>query len=191
MAKALLLDAFAAELRAQGVTVLSGRSESDEAAPPYWLWVEVLRGVAASSELSDMLDELGPEGDEVRLILPEPNAGRAERAASWGGEQGRFLLFDAVTRLILSEAERRPLAIALEDLHWAPPGSLRLLEHLVYEMRGRPLLIAAAVRTEPRAMEHPLSRSLGLVGGLDHVEAISLGPLTISIIGGWRLRTAT
>jgi class 3 adenylate cyclase/tetratricopeptide (TPR) repeat protein len=46
------------------------------------------------------------------------------------------------------EARRRPVALLLDDLHWADTGSLDLIEHLARECRQLPVLIVALARPE-------------------------------------------
>ena len=60
-------------------------------------------------------------------------------------------------------AGSRPLLIVLEDLQWADPPSLRLLEHLAFEAASEPILVLASVREEFRERGHPLDRTLGVL----------------------------
>jgi oligopeptide transport system substrate-binding protein len=45
-------------------------------------------------------------------------------------------------------ARQKPLLLLLDNLHWADEGSLRLLEHLVSAIKGRPVLVIGAFRPE-------------------------------------------
>lgn len=45
-------------------------------------------------------------------------------------------MFDAVPRLLLALAERRPVVVVLEDLHWADAPTRELLAHLVQSARA-------------------------------------------------------
>src|SRR5262249_3672944 len=93
-------------------------------------------------------------------------------------EQGRFLLFDAVCRALREEARRRPLLVVLEDLQWAGPESLRLLEHLAHERLDAPILRIGPVREEPRAAGDPVARALGSMRAQDGCIDLALPPLT-------------
>ena len=56
-------------------------------------------------------------------------------------------LFGAVRLMIERMAARRPVLFAVDDLHWATPSMLGLLEHLA-RWTEAPLLIAATTRRE-------------------------------------------
>ena len=51
-------------------------------------------------------------------------------------EQARFRLFDSITTLSENAAERQPLVLMLDDLHWADKPSLLLLEFLARRAAG-------------------------------------------------------
>lgn len=64
------------------------------------------------------------------------------------GESLRAEIFAAVSVLIRSTAQHRPLVIACEDLQWADPTSLRLLEQLLALTDQVPLLFLCVLRPE-------------------------------------------
>ena len=103
--------------------------------------------------------------DEVRALL---EGGTKGASATDAGAAAATTLrtFAAVSRLLGSGA--RPLVVLLEDLHWADHTSLRLLAYAAEELRGRPVLFVATVRTvDPR--RHPvLAQALA---GLARLEA--------------------
>lgn len=58
-------------------------------------------------------------------------------------------MFWALKRFLLQFAGRRPLVCVLEDIHWAEPTLLDLLEHVIGQPRhNAPLLIACTARPE-------------------------------------------
>ena len=61
--------------------------------------------------------------------------------------------------LVANLAERAPLLIALDDVHWADEPSLRFVDHLARRLAGMPVLIALCTRTGAEA-DRPLLRSL-------------------------------
>jgi predicted ATPase len=97
-----------------GATVLDGAAWESPGAPPYWPWIQVLRGAG----LAHLLEER-TGGDAARL---EPSA-------------ARFTLVDTVARALVRLATERPLVIVLDDLHAADLPSLELLDLLC---RARP-----------------------------------------------------
>lgn len=190
--KSRLVDAFSASCGRAGAAVLLGRCEQGEGAPAFWPWVQVLRRLARHVDLRALADELGVRADEVAPLVPELARADAAQPEPDTAAQGRFLFFDAVARLLGRAARARPLVLVLEDLQWARSASLQLLEHLAGEMREMPLLLIGTVRDEPRDAGHPLSRSLGLLGRLDHTSRIVLrgfsrdevAALVASAVGG-------
>ena len=75
---------------------------------------------------------------ELAAVVPavrDRATGRGGRGHSGsGGDQ--YVLFAAVTALLVALAAERPVMIVLDDLHWAYRGTLRLLRHLVGHPAG-------------------------------------------------------
>ncbi|HEV3496410.1 MAG TPA: adenylate/guanylate cyclase domain-containing protein, partial [Actinomycetes bacterium] len=140
-----------------GATVLRGRCLSYGEGITYWPVAEIVRqaaGIAdtdppagASAKLRRLLDadEGGAPGSRERahvaarvaqLIGLEAAPAPAEEAA-W-----------AFRRLLELLAERGPLVVVLDDLHWAELGLLGLVEHVADYGRGAPILLVAMARPE-------------------------------------------
>ena len=49
-------------------------------------------------------------------------------------------------------SERRPVALIVDDAHWADPESLRFLVHLARRLEGLPVLLAVATRSPSDAI---------------------------------------
>jgi len=77
------------------------------------------------------------------------------------GEQARFRLFDSVTSFLCRVAQRQPVVVVLDDLHWADEASLRLLRFFVSEIRAAPVFAVATYRDVEVRRGHPLSDLLG------------------------------
>jgi class 3 adenylate cyclase/tetratricopeptide (TPR) repeat protein len=90
-----------------------------------------------------------------------------ERAAKLGPEELRRRQLAALTAWVLAGARSQPIALAFEDLHWADPTSLDLLQALAEGGAQAPLLILATARPEFRPPWSPRS----------HHSVISLTPL--------------
>ncbi|HEX6312387.1 MAG TPA: adenylate/guanylate cyclase domain-containing protein, partial [Acidimicrobiia bacterium] len=92
----------------------------------------------------------------VRRLLGRDTGGPApEPSAAASPEQQQAWLFVAVARLTLRLAQRRPLVIAVDDLHWADRPSLDLLGHIAIELADlavrdvAPVLVVATHRPDP------------------------------------------
>jgi hypothetical protein len=55
---------------------------------------------------------------------------------------------EAIVSALLAAAEQRPLTIVIEDLHWADPSTLELLELLIQHLAGAPILLLLTTRPE-------------------------------------------
>jgi class 3 adenylate cyclase/tetratricopeptide (TPR) repeat protein len=71
-----------------------------------------------------------------------------------------------------SLAERRPLVMVFEDMHWADEGLLDFIDHLVDWATGVPILVIATARPEL------LDRRQAWGGGKLNVSTIALTPLS-------------
>jgi tetratricopeptide (TPR) repeat protein len=83
-------------------------------------------------------------------------------------------LFDAVFELLTLVASGRPLVLILEDMHWADPGSLYLLQHLTRRIGESRLLCLVTYRPEELRDGEPCGGTLAQVIG----ELASDGVLT-------------
>ncbi len=89
-----------------------------------------------------------------------------------GGSGGREESFAAWQRLIEAVADRDPLVLVLEDLHWADDGTLDFVEHLVDWTSDAPLLVLCTARPEL------LERRAAWGGGRLNSLTISLSALS-------------
>jgi len=133
-----------------------GRCHDGAGAPAFWPWIEALRPLVGRTAPDRLRAELGPGAAELARLFPElaPLAGEhvASPDALPGSPAARFRLFDAFASL-LGALAGEPLAIVLDDLHWADAESLLLLRFLGPELGQRALLIVATCReSELRAV---------------------------------------
>ncbi len=128
-----------AELRAhalqRGWTVLSGAGAEFERDEPYGVWIEALDEHVASLPWHDheLLADLS-------AVVPSLGGG-----SSRGDERHR--LHRAVRRLLAVLAERRPLLVVFDDLHWSDAGSIELLGACVRRGIAPGVLLALGYRT--------------------------------------------
>ncbi|CAN5604621.1 AAA family ATPase [soil metagenome] len=149
--------------------VLRGRCLSYGEGMTFWPVVEMVRAAAAIG------DDDGAEGARNKLMaLARDEAVVQRMAAAIGLSGGSFPVEDtfwAVRELLERLALRRPLAVVVEDIHWAEPTMLDLLAHVVSLARA-PLLLLCPARRE-LLDDHP-----GWLGGLERVATVALEPLS-------------
>ncbi|BAL91652.1 hypothetical protein AMIS_64320 [Actinoplanes missouriensis 431] len=133
--KTAVVEEAVARAAAAGVTVLTGRADPDEGAPAFWPWRRLL-DCGLPGLTPDLLDTVGA-GD----------TGETPAAA-------RFRVMHAVLGALRTAAAGRDggLVLVLEDLHWADPASLALLELVCREVAGTRLLVIATARTLDREL---------------------------------------
>ncbi|WP_419998297.1 AAA family ATPase [Streptomyces boninensis] len=144
---ALVTDAVA-EARQQGALVLSGSCW--DGAPGYWPWTQVVRALRRGAGGDGWEEARQAGGNELGALL---GAGSGLPTESGDG----FRLYDAVTSALVTVAQRDPLVVVLDDLHWADPASLRLLEFAAQHTWFERLLLIGTYRdAETDAAGHPL-----------------------------------
>ena len=78
-----------------------------------------------------------------------PEADDLSRIAALSAESLQQAVIDSLVELVVGLAARGPVAIALDDLHWADAASLRLAEGLISELAEEiPVLLVLAMRSE-------------------------------------------
>jgi predicted ATPase/DNA-binding SARP family transcriptional activator/class 3 adenylate cyclase len=151
-------------LQGWDVSWVEGRCLSYGGAVAYLPWLDMLRGlvgvaadappVAARDALRERVRALcGDRAEEVypylgrMLSLPLEEDAQA-RLRGLDAEGLRVLTFRAAEMLIEHAARQRPLVVVYEDLHWADPTSLALLEQVLATTDRVPLLFVCVLRPE-------------------------------------------
>src|SRR5947208_6020680 len=123
----------------------------------------------AEAKLDAMVDALTEDEAErdwlarhTRPLVGLEGTERAEREEA----------FAAWRRLLEAAAEKRPLVLVFEDLHWADDGLLDFVDHLADWATTVPLLIVGTARPEL------LDRRPGWGGGKRNAFTLSIGALS-------------
>ena len=190
--KSRLARALAGRARAAGATVISGRAVPSGSSTPYRPLTEALLQAVRDLRLRDPgLRDPGlrdrPLGDDADLrawlpalsaILPDATRlaspiGTADGGLDAGaaGEPSTVIRGEAVLRLLRWLARPSGLLIVLEDLHWADPDTLAVLEYLGDNLGALPVLALATSRDEP------VTEALALASRLQARQAAGYLPL--------------
>lgn len=167
--KTRVTDVVVERARERGFLAIVSRSYPVETGIPYALFgdgfVPFFRAMtpAALQTIS--------RGATAELALLFPTLG-AESAGRLGGNTADLMprLLDAFAQLLHRLAEKQPLLLVLENLHWADPSSLDLFHFVARSAPRHPLVLLGSYNTAQREE----NRSLRLVEQSLH----SLGVLT-------------
>ncbi|PRX45405.1 putative ATPase [Prauserella shujinwangii] len=186
--KTTLVTDAADEARRRGALVLSGSCWHSENAPGYWPWVQVLRALRRGTQPGEWAAAEAAAGAGLSVLLGE-SAGITLDGLDEAGPTDAFRLYDAVVTALVSVSQSRPVVAVLDDLHWADPASLRLLEfaaqHTWFE---RVLLVGTYRDAEVEAVEHPLRPLLTPL--LSRARTVTLTGLEPDDVGRLLTRTA-
>jgi tetratricopeptide (TPR) repeat protein len=157
-------------LRDQSFIIAAGRCYEPEQTVPYYPFLDALSTVfdAAAPSLQRDAPRRWPY---LAALLPEQIGVQEVAGGSDQDEQQR--VFRAVTSFIEATCAIIPVAILLDDLHWADGASLKLLLHLARHTRTLPVLILGTYRDVEVGRLHPLEAALrdlqreGLVERID------------------------
>ena len=135
---------------ADRATVLRGRCLSYGDGITFWPVAEVLRQAAG---ITGGDPPAAAQAKLAELVVGEERAERVAELAGGvlrvAGEAGQLEeTFWAIRRVLEVAAGSRPLVVVLDDLHWAEPTLLDLVEHVASWSRGRPILLLCLSRPD-------------------------------------------
>jgi serine/threonine-protein kinase len=113
----------------------------------------------------------------LRSLFPE-QLGTPASALPADPEQQQVLIRE-VTGFLVALAETRPLALLLDDLHFADQDSLNLLADLARHTRSHRVLLLGTYRDGELDREHPVRRMVHDLTREHLVERITLGRLPV------------
>jgi DNA-binding NtrC family response regulator/tetratricopeptide (TPR) repeat protein len=186
--KSRLLVEFRARLADEPVSYLEGHCFSYGSATPYLPLIEILRQSCRISEAD------GPEAsaEKVRAALAAVGMdataaapyllhllglddGSEPPVAGLSPEAVQTRMFEIMRQLSLRASQRRPLILAIEDLHWIDTASLAYLDALVESLTGAAILLLVTHRpgTQPRWLEKSYATQIALLP-LSSEESLSV-----------------
>jgi class 3 adenylate cyclase len=146
----------------------------------FWAIAEIVKAEAGIYESDDAQVVAEKLSRAVAEIVPEDEVGAVKRAlsplvgleaAAGSVSERREDLFAGWRRFLEAAAERQPLMIVVEDLHWADDGLLDFLDYVADWATGVPLMVLCTARPEL------LERRPGWGGGKMNALNLGLSPL--------------
>jgi len=150
--------------RRRGVGVYWGRCHDSRDGPAYEPWVEVFNRWEREGLPTDLTGVLEQRSSDSRGL---------ERQA----ESCRRELLEKMLAVVRWKAEQRPICVVLEDLHWADPSTLAILQHGVRYLHDVPLLLLLTYRPDEGDAASQLSAIVAEVTRADAGLAFRLAPL--------------
>ena len=173
--KTRLISTLVADALAQGCRVLIGHCHESDSILPFGPWVDACRSGEVSAD-EEILGALHPaRRAELTRLLPE--AGLAGLPAA---SDGALPLFESVAELIEQVANRQPLVLVLEDLHWADEMSLRLLAFVSRRIPAWTALLVATAREDELAHASMARRTVEELSHASEAAPAVLSPLSRS-----------
>lgn len=171
MGKTMLLAEFA-KLAMSKATVLYGRC--DETGVPLEPFRTVIGSCVEHAPLELLTDHVAHCGGELARIAPRlwARVVTTPRPTESDDATERFLAFTAAADLFGRVAAHRPLVLMLDDLQWAEPTALLLVQHLARALADAPVLLVSSVRDPGEAVSDELRQTLAVLerGALCRVQ---------------------
>jgi DNA-binding CsgD family transcriptional regulator len=161
--KTALLRETCAHAERAGLRVLAGRAAEHEHDVPFGLIVDALDDHVAALG-ARRVESLGVDA-ELAAVFPALGAGAAVTSERWRYHRAIRALVDMLGR-------ERPVALVLDDLHWADDASVELVLHLLHRPPRSPHLLVLALRPSG-----PVTRLLDAVRAVP-ADRIELGRLS-------------
>jgi class 3 adenylate cyclase/tetratricopeptide (TPR) repeat protein len=161
--KTRLAEELLLEARQRGVLAWTGHCYDMEGTLSYAPFVEILETAARVVPAAALRDALSDSAPEVAKLLPGLRRLFPDIPAplELPPEQERRYLFNCVLEFLQRAAQRQPLVLTLEDLHWGDDSTLLLLQHITQRLHEMSVLILGTYRDVELDVAHPLAVALG------------------------------
>ena len=162
--KTRLAEAAVERAAERGMLTAWARCPEDRSAPSFWPLVQL--------------------GEQLRAAgFSDLRVGELDRRVAESAVSERFELHRAVLEAVRSIG--RPALLVIDDLQWADPDTLRLLEHIGPELRSTGTLLIATSRPIDDAAPSALVDCLAEVSRVPHSVQMVVGGLDPDAIAAW------
>ncbi len=192
MGKSRIVAEFCTSIEHESVNVAEGWCYNYARVKPFALMASLLRNIIRLSDalppaqqrsiVQTYLQRLGVSADDilpyVLEVLGVPTAANASEADTHQLDSAvlQRLIFAALRHLLIAEAERRPLVLILEDLHWVDAASKKFIEHLLETTHNQPIMLLMVSR---HTEDETILKSLRTAARHHPTQEIRLEPLSL------------
>lgn len=187
--KSRLAREAASEARRRGMSVLSGRAVEARHPTAFRPLTEALMSTFRSGGIPP-IPELEPYRPALARLLP-----LWRQDAPSPAEESEVVLGEGVLCLLRAIAGQRGCLLILEDVHWADPETLSVLEYLSDNLPSEPVVCMMTMRSEQPTPGLTLARSLGsrrvaTLLELSHLTDVEVQQMVRACLGAPRLPEA-
>ncbi|HTX96803.1 MAG TPA: AAA family ATPase [Mycobacterium sp.] len=186
--KTRLAAEVAGTLADHDVAVLVGRSTADDDVP-YAPFAEALDRLLTATPPGSVADLLADTGPQLRRLSAQVDRHVQDAAAAMDVGSPRQALFDALTGFLRRLSVDRPIALILDDLHWAQLPTLAMLEHVLRACADVRMLVVSTFRTTEPDRSDELAARLAELHRFDGVRRLDLAGLDTEAIAEFVGRT--
>jgi hypothetical protein len=165
--KSRLLTDLVGSARHDGWIVATGRAISGHAATPYRPLAEALLPMTRELDVR-RVEGLGPWRAGLRAVFADPFEGKVQPRAD------PLVCGEAIVRLLRAVTAAGPVLVGLEDLHWADPDTLAVVDYLADHLAETAAACVVTVRSQPHSAAVDLIHILSARRNIAHV---ALAPL--------------
>ncbi|MDQ6680120.1 MAG: AAA family ATPase, partial [Pseudomonadota bacterium] len=195
--KSRLLREFRRSLMAQQHAVIECRCTPEHANSAFHALIEVLRRLMqvrnadpVEVSLAKIRDSVPASlsVDDAALLIAELlsiSAAPGQPKLRYTPERQRQLTLDVLVAWFKHAAEKTPVGLMIEDIHWIDPSTLEFVNRLIAEAANLPLLVLITVRSETEPKWEPAFACVELE--LKGLPPESARALIIGASGEWRL----
>ncbi len=161
--------------QADGARVLRGGCVSmGDAGLPFAPYTEIVRSLVAQDGAPQVAAFAGRASRDLARLVPALSPEEVPPAQEMWAQTR---LYEALLDLFRRLAERAPLVVQLEDMHWADAGTLAATSFLLRTIHSEAISIVATFRADEVIRKHPLRPWMAEIARDDNVERIDLEPL--------------
>lgn len=175
--KTRLVEEALADAGTRGMAAVVGRCVDVQPAIAWLPLVEALEQLfddVPDEQLGPLLAGTGPQVAKVVPALRRRMPGLPP-PADVPVEHDRLFLYASLRELFLRLGSSRPALVVLEDLHWADPATIQMLQHVVGGLEAARVLVIATYRSDEATLGTPLAQT---------VERLVRHPVTTSLVLG-------
>ncbi|MBV9281827.1 MAG: AAA family ATPase, partial [Chloroflexi bacterium] len=169
--KTRLAQEVTVEVRDRGFLLAAGRCYEPQQTVPFYPFLDLLATLHGAAPPA-IQGEASRHWPYLARLLPDQLGLRHLPPSDHPDDQWR--LFQAVTSFVTAVAEMCPVALLLDDLHWADSASIDVLAHLARHTRDCRLLLVGTVRDVEASFHPSLRGALYDLGREDLLQSIPI-----------------